>query len=74
MDMGSDQGCQRGGARLHGKRRHTQARGAGTSGGDWQVVGAGDIHMGGALQLEKSLGAGGKLEGFNDEWLRMGRR
>ena len=42
--------------------------------GRWQVVGEGDVQVGGASHQERRWGAGEKLEGFEYERLRMGRR
>ena len=58
------------------KRRKKQARGAGRRDEDvgMRVEGAGNIQVGGASHRDRRWGAGEKLEGFDNEKLRMGRQ
>ena len=75
-DLGVGRGQQRGELTIMGnggRCRHV-AQGAGAISGGWRVAGACDVQVGGALHLERRWGVGEKLEGFEDERLRMGRR
>ena len=49
-------------------------RGAGMSGRGWRMAGADDVQVVGASHRDTRWGAIEKLEGFNDEWLCVGRR
>ena len=56
-----------------GSCRH-EARGAGIIDRGRPVAGAGDVQVGGDSYQDRRLGAGEKRDGFNNEWLCMGRR
>ena len=53
--------------------RHAEL-GTGMRGGGWRMAGVDDIQVGGTLHRERRQEAGDKREGFDDEWLRMGRQ
>ena len=66
---GSRPRAAKGGSNRHGNAircRHA-ARGAGTRG-------AGNVQVGGASNRERRWGEGENREGFQEEWLRIGRR
>ena len=59
--MGAGRGQKGGGGEtgtVNGRRRRHAARGAGTSGGGWQVVDTGDVQVGGASHQERKWVAG----------------